>query len=118
MNNAGIQNVAPIVDFPVERWDHLIALNRYLNLKAPTIVIALDEECSLEKEIKEHLASQFLPHIETVWKKENDPFLAQIPSLVDKKPIDGQTAIYICRQDRCEAPLIEKGQILQAIEAL
>jgi uncharacterized protein YyaL (SSP411 family) len=41
-----------------------------------------------------------------------------IPAHVDKNPIDGQTAIYICRQDHCEAPLIEKGQILKALEAL
>ena len=27
MNNAGVQHVAPIVEFPAERWDHVIALN-------------------------------------------------------------------------------------------
>jgi 3-hydroxybutyrate dehydrogenase len=27
VNNAGIQHVAPIEDFPVEKWDQIIALN-------------------------------------------------------------------------------------------
>ena len=27
VNNAGIQHVAPIEDFPVERWDAVIAIN-------------------------------------------------------------------------------------------
>ena len=27
VNNAGAQHVAPLIDFPRERWDHLIALN-------------------------------------------------------------------------------------------
>ena len=27
INNAGIQNVAPIEDFPVEKWDQIIAIN-------------------------------------------------------------------------------------------
>ena len=27
MNNAGVQHVAPIVEFPPDRWDHVIALN-------------------------------------------------------------------------------------------
>jgi len=27
VNNAGVQHVAPITDFPVDRWDYLLALN-------------------------------------------------------------------------------------------
>jgi 3-hydroxybutyrate dehydrogenase len=27
VNNAGIQHVAPVDDFPVERWDAIIAIN-------------------------------------------------------------------------------------------
>jgi len=27
VNNAGVQHVAPIEDFPVEKWDQIIAIN-------------------------------------------------------------------------------------------
>ncbi len=105
--------------YPPGACYHLIDLLRYLDLKAPTIVIALDEEGSLRDEMQELLNGRFLPHIAIVWKEPKDQILpALIPGLVDKNPIDGQTAVYICRQDRCESPLIEKGQILKALESL
>lgn len=98
---------------------HLSAFQRYLDLKAPLIVVALDERRSLEQEIRKCLGQRYLPHASIIWKGMNDAkILKLIPSLVDKNPIDGQTAIYICRQDHCESPLIEKSAILSAIETL
>ncbi|MBS0604277.1 MAG: thioredoxin domain-containing protein [Verrucomicrobia bacterium] len=108
-----------IETYPPGACYHLICLQRYLDLKAPLIVIALDEDLSLKKEIQEILSSRFIPHAAVVWKESKDALLPTlIPSLVDKNPIDGQTAIYICRQDHCEAPLLEKGEILKALETL
>src|SRR5579862_15348 len=105
--------------YPPGACYHLIALNRYLNPKALTIVIALDEERNLEKELKELLASTFHPHAEIIWKAGDDTLLSQlIPSLVDKKPIDGQTAVYICRKGQCEAPLIHKEEVFNALRVL
>ncbi len=105
--------------YPPGACYHLMALQRYLDPKAPTLVIALDAEQSLRKEIEEALASRYLPHAAVIWMEENDPLLSGlIPSLVDKKSVDGQTAVYLCRQDRCEPPLLEKGAILRAIEIL
>jgi uncharacterized protein len=105
--------------YPPGACYHLMALQRYLDVKAPTIVIALDEEGSLRNEVQEILSLRFLPHISIVWKDPKDSiFPTLIPAHVDKNPIDGQTAIYICRQDRCEAPILEKGQILKALETL
>ncbi len=102
--------------YPPGACYHLIALNRYFNRRAPTIVIALDEEKSLEKEIKSLLALQYQPHAEVIWKQYDDPILSLIPSLVDKKPIDGQTAIYICRQGQCEAPLLHMEDVSKALQ--
>jgi len=108
---------ATIETYPPGACYHLLALYRYLNIKAATVVIALDEEGSLQQEIKALLYKQYLPHVEVIWKREKDTLLTTlIPSLVDKKPIDGQTAVYICRQNRCQAPLIHKEQIEQAIK--
>ena len=105
--------------YPPGACYHLICLQRYLDIKAPTIVVALDDEGNLRNEIQEIFNTRFIPHASVIWKDPKDSVLPTlIPTHVDKKPIDGQTAIYICRQDHCEAPLIEKGQILQALEAL
>lgn len=103
--------------YPPGACYHLIALNRYFNRKSATVVIALDEEKSLENEIKTFLSSQFSPHIIAIWKQEDDTELnALIPSLVDKKPIDGQTAVYICREGLCEAPLLHLEDVLKALQ--
>jgi uncharacterized protein len=108
-----------IETYPPGACYHLLALYRYLNIKAATVVIALDEEGSLQQEIKTLLYKNYLPHVEVIWKREKDTLLTTlIPSLVDKKPIDGQTAVYICRQNRCQAPLIHKEQIEQALDML
>ena len=101
--------------YPPGACYHFIALHRYLDLKAPTIVVALNEEKDLKNEIHAVLSSQFLPHAAVIWKEKNDHLL---PSLVDKNPIDGQTAIYICRQDHCEAPLSERSKILSTLATL
>ncbi len=108
-----------IESYPPGACYHLKALQRYYHVKALLVVIALDEEKTLAKEIKEHLALHFNPHRLVVWKKASDALLdALVPSLVDKKAVDGQTAVYICRQDRCEAPLLAKEEIFKAIESL
>jgi uncharacterized protein YyaL (SSP411 family) len=105
--------------YPPGTCYHLIALQRYFDRKAPTVVIALDEEANLKNEIQEVLSSRFIPHLSMIWKDPKDTALPiLIPAHVDKNPIDGQTAIYICRQDYCEPPLIEKRQILKALETL
>lgn len=104
--------------YPPGACYHLIALNRYFNRKAPTIVVALDEDKSLEKEIKSLLAARFLPHAQVIWKPSSDGLLTYLlPTLVDKKTIDGQTAVYICRQGLCEAPLIHKEDVYKALQS-
>lgn len=96
---------------------HLQVLQRYYDVEAPLFVIALDEAGSLRQEIFERLATHFDPHLNVIWKSPNDPLLEHlVPSLVDKKNIDGQTAVYRCRQDLCEAPLLLKEEIFAAID--
>ncbi len=108
-----------IESYPPGACYHLKVLQRYYNVKAPTMVIALDEEGTLAKEIKQRLSEHFNPHSLIVWKHANDTQLdALVPSLVDKKSIDGQTAVYICHQDHCEAPLLAIEEILKAIDHL
>jgi uncharacterized protein YyaL (SSP411 family) len=105
--------------YPPGACYHLISLQRYFNVKAPTIVVALNEEASLKTEIQNVLNRCFIPHAAVIWKDGKDALICSlIPSLVDKNPIDGQTAIYVCKQDHCEAPLTKKEEILQTLENL
>jgi uncharacterized protein YyaL (SSP411 family) len=41
-----------------------------------------------------------------------------IPALSKQPLIEGQTAVYICRQDHCESPLSKKEEILKALQSL
>jgi uncharacterized protein YyaL (SSP411 family) len=102
--------------YPPGACYHLISLLRYLDVKAQTIVVALGPEGDLKNEIQELLCNRFLPHAAVIWKDEH--FSTMIVAHVDKNPIDGQTAIYICRQDRCEPPLTDKGQIIKILGEL
>lgn len=105
--------------YPPGACYHLIALHRYLNVKAPTIVIALDENGVSEKEIAEMVNSHFSPHAVAVWKKKDDQQLLSIlPFVKDKLPVDGQTAVHICRTDMCLPPLIKKEEIAKALNEL
>lgn len=95
----------------------LMALQRYLDLKSPTVIIALDEKGSLEQEIGEKLGAQFCPHAVTIWK-EGEKLDRLLPEEADKTPIEGKTALYICRRNACEAPLTEQKEIFQALDKL
>ena len=102
--------------FPPGACYHLITLQRYLDAKAPLVVIALDENQTYKKEIEKALGTVFCPHGFFVWKKSNDTTLSQIvPSIASQNCQDGKTTAYICRGNACEAPLTDINQILEAI---
>jgi uncharacterized protein YyaL (SSP411 family) len=102
--------------YPPGACYHLTALQRYYDRKAETIVITLDEKESLAPLIREKLEKSYSPHRCVIWKKVHDSLLTQlIPSLVDKNLVDGQTAVYVCHQDRCAAPLTGQEEILKAL---
>jgi uncharacterized protein YyaL (SSP411 family) len=108
-----------IETFPPGASFHLLALQRYLDLAAPSVVIAMDEKGSLKQEITAALAEHFSPHAAVVWKSPKDTKLdVLIPSHADKGPIDGQTTVYICKQGVCGAPLRKVEEILQAVAKL
>ncbi len=105
--------------YPPGACYHFLALSRYFDIKAKTIVIALNNEQSLKNEIHEAISSRFIPHAAIIWKQSGDTLLPSlIPSLVDKNPVGGQTAIYICSQNECSAPVVEKGQIFNVLEGI
>ncbi|MES2344691.1 MAG: thioredoxin domain-containing protein [Chlamydiota bacterium] len=110
---------AHMTAYPPGACYHFIALQRYLDVKAPLVVIACNEACTNETEIKEALEKGFIPHLAILWKKSADKDLEGIlTNHSEKIPIEGKTAVYICLQDKCLPPLTEKEEILKAIEKL
>lgn len=108
-----------IETFPPGACYHLISLQRYLDISCPLVVIVLDEAGTLEQEIKDCLSKQFIPHAAFIWKKTKDELLLKlIPNLANQPLVQGQTSVYICRQDHCEAPLTKKDEIVKAIQTL
>lgn len=104
-----------ILQYPPASCYHLIALSRYLDSKAPTIIIALDSEKSLEKELKSLIGKLYLPHATFIWKEEGDELLV---GCKDKTTLDGQTAVYLCFQNRCRPPIISLEEIETAFTNL
>lgn len=105
--------------YPPGACYHLLVLQRYLDVKASTIIIGCNEECTHAKEIQKFFAENFNPHAVIVWKKNQDENLeGMLANHADKIAIDGKTAVYICTQEKCEAPLTEKEEIIQAIQGL
>jgi uncharacterized protein YyaL (SSP411 family) len=108
-----------IESYPPGACYHLIALQRYLNGKAPAVIIALDEKETYRQEILNFLANHFCPHAVVVWKKAGDGQLTTLlPDVADKVSVDGHTAVYICREERCEAPLLSLEEIDKGIQNL
>ncbi len=104
--------------YPPGAGYHMLALQRYYDTKAPLVIIAFDEGKSLQSEIEAALRETSNPHCAVIWKSRDDFLLSKlVPWLEDKNPING-TAVYICDQDRCLAPLNEKEAILAAIRNL
>ncbi len=98
---------------------HLLALQHYLNEKAPLVVVALNDAGALKKEINEALFQQFNPHATIVWKEKGDPLIDQLlPFCSEQLPVEGETALYVCRGIQCEKPVTGKEAILQAIHNL
>jgi uncharacterized protein len=98
---------------------HLLSLARYLNKKRATLLIALDEKKTYEKEIKSFLSSLFLPHLVTIWKQKGDSLFDQLlPNFSDREPFDQTTTFFLFQEGRCIEALNEWPKIRQTIEQL
>ncbi len=94
-----------IETYPQGACYHLMALQHYLDKKAMTCIIALDENLQLKEEIATMLASLFLPHMSIIWKDPKDFQIEEVlPYIKEFLPINHQTTIYICNQKECETP--------------
>jgi hypothetical protein len=92
---------------------HMTALLRYLDLNAPKVVVVTDSKSGAKEKIHATLSSHFSPHLTTLWKEGAD-----FPLEKDKIPVSDATTVYMCRQNRCEAPLTKLEEIVKSIEKL
>jgi len=108
-----------IETYPPGSCYSLRALAKYLDTKAPTLVVALDLGESLKEEIAREIHSSYSPHMQVVWLQEaSEPLQKLLPFMAEKRPIDGQTAVYICDMKGCRPPLLKLDDISKAIRDL
>ena len=81
---------------------------RYLTKKDYLIVIALDENRSLEKELRTFFSKEYIPFKSIIWKTNTDnDFKQRLNYLDSMRPLDGQTAVYVCDKDKCYPPILK-----------
>lgn len=105
--------------YPPGACYHLMALQRLLDLEAPTFIIALNEKEDLEKEIGQLLAQNFIPHKVIIWRRDSDEVLRDLSYICrDKGPVQGKTTLYICTQKACSEPFTDLDAMKAAIEKI
>ncbi len=105
--------------YPAGYCYHVINLIRYYNHKAPAIVIALNESCHHLVELKQILFTHYIPQRSLIWKLPDDRAIDDLlPEHSDKKPIDGQTTLYICYEGACQKPITELSEMIEVIHKL
>lgn len=97
----------------------LIAMQRYFDKSASTIVIALNENEDFREQIRELIFAHFNPHHVVIWKRTDDEHLIKALSyLQNYVPIDNQTTVYICERGECKTPLSQWPNIVMGLTAL
>lgn len=87
--------------YPQGACYHLYALQHYLDKNALTIIVALNQEEDMKVDIAHILSKRFIPHHVVVWKRLSDTYFEE------NIPINKQTTIYICKQGKCEEPILD-----------
>jgi uncharacterized protein YyaL (SSP411 family) len=102
--------------YPPGACYHLLALERFYDLKAPLLIIVLDESKSLMEEIKRELSLRQEAHLSVIWKFIDDKEItSKIPMLTDKQLLEGRTTLYLCRSHTCERPLNKPQEIMNTL---
>lgn len=105
--------------YPPGACYHLLALQRYYDIKRPTIVIALNHQGEHEEKIWQLLAQYYIPHKALVWHRGTDEELRDlVPIVRGKEPITDQTTLYICHPDRCLEPITDLAKMEEALSQL
>jgi len=98
---------------------HEMNIHHYWDKQAPTIIVALNEQQQFFSEIRSLLFGSFFYHHAIIWRRPNDTLLGHcLPWVSQYEPLAGKTTLYICHQGRCEKPLNEISDMIEAIHKL
>jgi len=97
---------------------HAMNLQRYYDKKAATVVIALNSKKEYEKELKQHLYQQFIPHQAVIWQTHDLELEELLPFIKDQYAKDDRTTLYICHEGVCQRALNQLSEMLEALETL
>ncbi len=115
-----LKTVQPFIEsYSLGYCYHLIALQRFIELKPLSIVIALNKKLEHGEEIRKLLFQKFLPHKMVIWRREDDQKLFDLLPFTKKySPLDGRTTLYICSNGKCEAPISDLPSMIEAVRQL
>ncbi|MCH9630683.1 MAG: hypothetical protein S4CHLAM37_06870 [Chlamydiia bacterium] len=96
------------------------SLLRYWDKKAILLVAVIDEDMTLENELRDFLRNNYTPHLTVVWKFQSseEQLLLELPHLSEKTRIDGQSAIYLCTREKCLPPVLKIDDLKKEISSL
>lgn len=97
---------------------HVMALLRYYDRDAPTLIIALNESEDFYFQLKKAISSLYIPHSLVLFINEDDELGEWLPMIQGKEALDGKTTLYICREGVCEKPLTDFDEMLQGLHRL
>lgn len=97
---------------------HVMNLLRYYDKKNPTLVIALNSKKDYEKELKEKIFQQFIPHKAMIWQTHDVGLEEILPFVKDQEAQHDETTLYLCFEGVCQKPIHELSEIWRAIEKL
>lgn len=105
--------------YPPGACYHLLALDRYYDKQAPTLLISLNDKEEYKEEIARMIGGNFIPHKAVIWCRASDEELRDLaPQCRTKPPVDDKTTLYICYPDRCLEPITDIQKMWDAIEQL
>ncbi len=108
-----------IETYPPGYCYHVINLNRYYDVKSPTIVVSLNSSEEHRAELEEAIFQSFIPHKAVIWRRESDEYLmSMLPHLKTNPPLDNKTTLYICTNRICNKPLTNLEEMKTAISKL
>lgn len=105
-------------NYPPGYCYHVMNLLRYFDKKSPTLVLALNSKKQYEKELKEGIYRQFLPHKVVIWQTHDLELEEILPHIKNQEAQHDQTTLYLCYEGVCQKPLNQISEIREALEKL
>lgn len=105
-------------NYPPGYCYHVMNLQWYHDAKAPALIIALNSAREFEKELKQKLYSEFIPHKTLIWQTHDVELEELLPFTKEQGAVKDKTTLYVCHHRVCQAPIVDLPQMLEVIDKL